>query len=137
MSINFYYEDVSDLHLNKKKLRDWFKFSIKAEGKKVGEISFIFCSDSYLLDMNKQYLDHDYYTDIITFDYVQDGIISGDIYISVDRISENADIFQVSFEEELNRIMIHGVMHLCGYADKLESEKLLMTQKEDYYLANF
>ena len=74
---------------------------------------------------------------IITFDYVQDGIISGDIYISVDRISENADIFQVSFEEELNRIMIHGVMHLCGYADKLESEKLLMTHKEDYYLANF
>jgi len=133
VSINFYYEDVSDLH----KLRDWFKFSIKAEGKKVGEISFIFCSDSYLLDMNKQYLDHDYYTDIITFDYVQNGIISGDIYISVDRISENADIFQVSFEEELNRIMIHGVMHLCGYADKLESEKLLMTQKEDYYLANF
>ena len=104
MSINFYYEDVSDLHLNKKKLRDWFKFSIKAEGKKVGEISFIFCSDSYLLDMNKQYLDHDYYTDIITFDYVQNGIISGDIYISVDRISENADIFQVSFEEELNLV---------------------------------
>ncbi|MGD9929683.1 MAG: rRNA maturation RNase YbeY [Mangrovibacterium sp.] len=134
MSINFYYEDVADLHLDKKCLKNWITSTIKEEGKMPGELSFIFCSDPYLLEINKQYLDHDYFTDIITFDYVEGRMVSGDIFVSVDRVSENADTFQVSFSDELNRILIHGVLHLCGYADKLPQEKKIMTQKEDFYL---
>ncbi|MCW0481464.1 rRNA maturation RNase YbeY [Gaoshiqia sediminis] len=134
MSINFYYEDVADLHLDKKRLKNWITSTIKEEGKLPAELSFIFCSDPYLLEINKQYLDHDYFTDIITFDYVEGNLVSGDIFISLDRVSENADTFRVSFSEELNRILIHGVLHLCGYADKLPQEKEIMTQKEDFYL---
>lgn len=134
MSINFYYEDVADLHLDKRKLKNWITSTIKEEGKKAGELSFIFCSDPYLLEINKQYLDHDYFTDIITFDYVEGNLVSGDIFVSVDRVSENADTFGISFSEELNRILIHGVLHLCGFADKLSQEKEIMTQKEDFYL---
>jgi rRNA maturation RNase YbeY len=95
----------------------------------------IFCSDEYLLDVNKKYLNHDYYTDIITFDYVEDKIISGDIFISSDRVRENANQFNVSFEMELFRIIIHGILHLLGYKDKTKKDKSLMTEKENFYLS--
>ncbi len=135
MSVNFYYEDVKDLHLEKRKLKSWFTATIGQEKMKTGDLSFVFCSDDYLLEINRQYLDHDYFTDIITFDYVENELVSGDILISVDRVQENASDFGVSFEQELNRIMIHGVLHLCGYKDKEPTDKDIMTQKEDYYLS--
>ncbi|WP_159521229.1 rRNA maturation RNase YbeY [Sunxiuqinia indica] len=137
MSINFYFEDVEEFQLDLPKSEDWIKNTILNEGKQSGEISFVFCSDDYLLDINRQYLDHDYYTDIITFDYVEGSLISGDIFISIDRVKENADVFKVSFENELNRIIIHGVLHLLGYKDKDLKQKEVMTGKEDYYLQKF
>lgn len=137
MSINFYFEDVEEFQLDLPKSGDWIKNTILNEGKQSGEISFVFCSDDYLLDINRQYLDHDYYTDIITFDYVEGNLISGDVFISIDRVKENADVFKVSFENELNRIIIHGVLHLLGYKDKDSKQKEVMTGKEDYYLQKF
>jgi len=134
VSINFYFEEIDEFSLDLPKTIHWIEQTIQKEKKKTGEISFIFCSDEYLLEINRSYLDHDYYTDIITFDYVENGEISGDIFISVDRVQDNAEKFQVSFDNELNRIMIHGVLHLCGYKDKAVNEKKLMTSKEDYYL---
>lgn len=135
MSINFYYEDVTVLRLAKRNLRTWINLAVREESKRTGEINFIFCSDEYLLQVNQQYLEHDYYTDIITFDYVEGDIVSGDIFISTDRIKENAVIFKVSFADELNRIMIHGILHLLGYQDKEAEQKRLMTEKEDHYLS--
>lgn len=134
MSINFYTEDISGLQLAKVNLRSWIRSAIKEESKKAGDLNFIFCSDEYLLRINQQYLDHDYYTDIITFDYVTGVTVSGDIFISVDRVKENAGLYRVTFEDELNRIIIHGVLHLLGYRDKETEHKALMTEKEDYYL---
>lgn len=136
MSINFYFEDIEEFQLDLPKSRKWIKNSISNEGRQSGDITFIFCSDDYLLEINKQYLDHDYYTDIITFDYVEGDVISGDIFISIDRVRENAATFGVSFVNELNRILIHGVLHLLGYKDKSDEEKKLMTSKEDDYLEN-
>ena len=135
MSINFYYEDVNKLPLEKIKLKNWITSTIKNEGMKPGDLSFIFCSDNYLLEINKEYLQHDYLTDIITFDYVENKIVSGDIFISIDRILDNAKEFGVMFEEELKRIIIHGVLHLLGYKDKEEIEKNEMTNMEDFYLS--
>ena len=137
MSINFYFEDVEELQFDLPKTTNWINKTISNEKKKTGEISFVFCGDDYLLDINRQYLDHDYYTDIITFDYVENGLISGDIFISIDRVKENAMKYDVSLLNELNRIMIHGVLHLVGYKDKAKEEKELMTSKEDYYLKEF
>ncbi|WP_423129841.1 rRNA maturation RNase YbeY [Gaoshiqia sp. Z1-71] len=123
--------------MEKRKLKGWIRAAISEEEKIPGDLSFVFCSDSYLLEINKQYLQHDYFTDIITFDYVNEGLISGDILISVDRVRENSQQYRVEFGQELNRIMIHGVLHLCGYKDKLTKEKEIMTQKEDYYLSKW
>lgn len=134
MSIQYCVEDVSSPKIQKRKITNWIKDTIVSEGKITGDISFIFCSDDYLLEVNKQYLDHDYYTDIITFDYVADNVISGDIFISVDRVKENASEFKIEFLDELSRIIIHGVLHLLGYKDKSKKDKALMTQKEDFYL---
>ncbi len=108
---------------------------IKNEGFEVGEINYIFCDDEYLLAINQQYLNHDYYTDIITFDYTENYTISGDIYISTQRVSENAENHQVDFVHELYRVMYHGILHLCGYKDKTEAEQKQMRSKEDYYLS--
>lgn len=134
MSINFFAEDVPLPKLKKRILINWIKSVITSEEKKFGEISFIFCSDNYLLDVNKKYLNHDYYTDIITFDYVEDRIINGDIFISIDRVKENSITYNTSFQNEIHRILIHGVLHLLGYKDKLKRDKHLMTSKEDLYL---
>lgn len=137
MSINFYFEEIEEFQLDLPKSSKWIKNTISKEGCRPGDITFIFCSDDYLVEINKQYLDHDYYTDIITFDYVEGNLISGDIFISVDRVRENAATFGVSFLNELNRILIHGVLHLLGYKDKKPEEKELMTTKEDTYLLDY
>jgi len=104
------------------------------EGKSLKEIAIVFCSDEFLLDINNRFLNHDYYTDIITFDYVEDEKISGDLMISIDRVRDNALTEGVSFKEELNRVVIHGVLHLLGYGDKSSDEVLLMREKESFYL---
>jgi len=107
---------------------------VQLEDKECGPINLIFCDDEKILEVNKEYLAHDYYTDIITFDYSLNQIISGDLFISIDRVKENADLFSKSFENELMRVVFHGVLHLCGYNDKSEEDILVMRSKEDYYL---
>ncbi len=110
---------------------DWISNVIISENKSEGEINYIFCDDDYLVEINQQYLNHDTLTDIISFDYSLGNEIHGDIYISIERVRENAEEFKVPFEEELKRVMIHGVLHYCGYKDKSESDELLMRSKED------
>lgn len=113
----------------------WLTKVCSQENKKLAEVSLIFTSDDYLLNINQRYLNHDYYTDIITFDYSEDDFISGDLFISIDRVRDNASINQVDFYNELNRVIVHGVLHLCGYKDKLPTEEVLMRQKEDQMLS--
>ena len=129
------YEDVYDLSLNEIDLTNWISKVCSSENHEFGDISLIFCSDEYLLDMNRTHLDHDYYTDIITFDYTENQIVSGDLFISIDRVRDNATDFNVSFEHELHRVIIHGVLHLCGYKDKSDDEEKLMRTKENNALS--
>lgn len=133
MSILYFNEDVPFPKIKKRRTSCWIKDVIISEGKAIGNISFIFCSDDYLWEVNKKYLNHDYYTDIITFDYVEDAIINGDIFISIDRVRDNAREFSTSIINELHRVLIHGILHLIGYEDKSKEDKMLMTAKEDYY----
>lgn len=132
--INLFYEDTEVLDLNPEFFALWVSKICELEGRKAGEISVVFCSDEHLLEMNKQYLDHDYYTDIITFDYYAEDI-SGDLFISVDRLKENSQSNNVSFDNELKRVVAHGVLHLLGYGDKSEEESKLMRNKENEALA--
>jgi len=134
MSTRFHLEDIKYRLQHKTTLKAWIKTSVNAEGKEVGTINIILCSDDYLLHMNRQFLDHDYYTDIITFDYSQNNTISGDLYISLDRVKDNASKLLTPQEIELYRVIIHGVMHLCGYKDKKNNEIKTMRSKEDFYL---
>lgn len=134
MAIRFHTEDVRFTWKNKRILAQWAKESALEENRQLGEINVILCSDEYLLNMNKQFLEHDYYTDIITFDYSEGEVISGDLYISLDRVQDNALKNFVSTKNELYRVVIHGIMHLCGYKDKSKSDSELMRRKEDYYL---
>lgn len=115
----------------------WLEKIIKTEKKSLGEISYIFCDDDYLLDINIKHLNHDTYTDIITFNYCEKDLISGDIFISTERVEENAQTYQVSFHEELLRVMSHGVLHLIGYNDKTDKEEEIMRQKEDEKIKMF
>ncbi len=133
-SIEFFFEDVKSVPIHEKILVLHLNSLIKNELKLLGDISVVFCSDDYLLEMNKQYLDHDYYTDIITFDYVENKVISGDLFISIDRIVENAEKFNTTLLKELYRVVFHGVLHLIGYKDKTDGEVKLMREKENYYL---
>lgn len=135
--ILFFSEDITYTVKDKQKIRQWILETIKAEGfKRVGQLSFILCSDEYLLNINKEYLNHDTYTDIVTFDSSEvDDVIEGDIFISLERVFENAEKFSVSQPDELHRVIIHGVLHLCGYYDKKKSDKELMTSKENEYLS--
>jgi len=134
-SISFFEEDISFKLKNKAHVRNWITDTIRNEGFKLKELTYIFCSDNYLLQINQQYLDHDTFTDIITFDNSEDkGIVASDIFISIDRIRENAAKFNVSEATELHRVIIHGVLHLLGYKDKSASDKQKMTEKEDFYL---
>jgi rRNA maturation RNase YbeY len=135
-AIQFFEEDISYKLKNKTLVRQWIKDTIAAEGFKLQELTYVFCSDAYLLPMNQQYLDHDTYTDIITFDNSEEeGQIVGDIFISIERIRENAAKFGVTETQELHRVIIHGALHLLGYTDKTVVTKQKMTQKEDEYLA--
>lgn len=135
--ISYFFEDTNELSLQQSEIEKNIEKLIDTEGKMPGDISYIFCSDDYLLEINKQYLNHDYYTDVITFDYCEDGVISGDIFISVDTIKSNAQEYSVTFEKELQRVMIHGVLHLVGYKDKQEDDQKVMRSKEDEYLKLF
>ncbi len=134
-NIEFYFEEVEISGFPEKETRDWVARTIQSEGGKPGDISFIFCNDAYLLELNEQYLQHDTLTDIITFDYCEEtGLVSGDIFISLDRVRENAIELNLSPDEELKRVIIHGVLHLLGYKDKAPADEALMRQKENYYL---
>jgi probable rRNA maturation factor len=128
--INFYSE--TDFTLEAQDLySSWIKNVITSEERKTGEISYIFCDDDYLLELNKDYLNHDTLTDIITFDYSVGKIVQGDIFISIERVKENSGLFNVSFPEELRRVIVHGILHLCGYKDKTAEESKLMRLKEE------
>ena len=134
--VELFLEDINEVPgVNPEFLFAWYTNVCAVEGKELGDITVVFCSDEYLLEMNKEHLQHDYYTDIITFDYSDVDIISGDLFISVDRVRENADELNVLFFDELCRVCVHGVLHLCGYKDKSESDELLMREKEDQMLA--
>lgn len=135
-SIHFFYEDV-DFHLTTiRKAKAWLKDVINAENKKLGELNYIFCSDRFLANVNLQYLSHTTLTDIITFDTGEDvQCISGEIFISIERVKENALKFKVTFDQELHRVMVHGVLHLVGYSDKTSQQKKIMRKKEDAYLS--
>lgn len=135
--IDFNFEDIEFKLPDNSLLRNWIEYTIRNENKKLGNISYIFCSDEYLWNMNKQYLNHDYYTDIITFDYVKDDIISGDLFISYNRILDNAEKFKVLRETELLRVMIHGVLHLIGYDDVTDELEKEIHKKEDFYIDIF
>jgi len=127
--INFYSEN--DFILNDDDVyKNWINRVISSEGKRLGEISYIFCNDDYLLDINQRFLDHDTYTDIISFDDSMGNLLNGDIYISTERVHENALEFNEDFETELKRVIIHGILHYCGYKDKSEEDAALMREKE-------
>lgn len=134
MEINFFSEDIEYTLRHKKKLREWIATIVKSEKMSLNCLNFIFCSDSYLLSVNQQYLNHNYFTDVITFDYSEASVISGDIFISIDTVKSNATEYEVAFTNELYRVMAHGVLHLCGYKDSTDIEKMEMREKEDYYL---
>ncbi len=135
MPIHFFTEDVKEVRIPKRKVRTWVNQTITSYDKKLGDINYIFCSDEYLRQINIEYLDHDYYTDIITFNYNENEIVSGDIYISLERVRNNAEKFEVSFHNELQRVVIHGVLHLVGFDDKSDEEKLQMRAAEDECIA--
>ena len=134
MSVFIHLEDIEPFNLDEKKLEKVVQTLVDKESFQEGDINIIFCSDEFLLNINKEYLQHDYYTDIITFDYCEDIIVSGDLFISTDRVNDNAKEFNTGFEKELFRVIIHGVLHLIGFKDKSPEEKLKMTDKEDEYL---
>lgn len=134
-SIFYFSEDVEYEHISIIPSNLMISQAADKEKVKVDFLNYIFCSDPYLLDINKKYLAHDYFTDIITFESSEEeGVISGDIFISVDRAKENAKEYKVSLEEEIQRLIIHGLLHLIGYKDGSDEEKLIMRKKEDYYL---
>ncbi len=135
MAILFFEEDIKLKIKKKLALKKWLKYTVEKEKKSVSELNYIFCSDEYLLEMNVSYLNHDTLTDIITFDNSEEAdVITGDIFISIERVIENAKKFEVDFEDELHRVMVHGVLHLIGYKDKKKEEKEKMRAKENYYL---
>ena len=133
--VSFFTEDVRFPFRQKRFTSKWLKFVAQHEGCKLGDISVIFCSDPYILDVNKKYLQHEYYTDIITFDYCEGDVLSGDLFISVDSVRENASFYGTDFENELNRVIVHGVLHLIGYDDHTEEDIAVMRSKEDFYLS--
>jgi len=134
-SVHFYFEKVAVSLKDRNKLKRFIKSLIAREKKQLNHLNYIFCSDKALLEINRKYLDHNFYTDIITFDLSSSPKeIFADFYISVDRIKENAKSLKVSLKEELHRVMFHGVMHLCGYNDKTESQRRVMRKKEDFYV---
>ncbi|AYN00795.1 rRNA maturation RNase YbeY [Chryseobacterium sp. 3008163] len=133
--IQFFYENLQE-SVNTDYTK-WLEEIILSEEKKLGDINYVFCDDEYLLKINQDYLQHDYYTDIITFDSVKGKTISGEIFVSLQRISDNASTLSKNYEEELRRVLAHGILHLCGYKDKSEEEEQEMRSKEDFYIAKY
>ncbi|HIU55645.1 MAG TPA: rRNA maturation RNase YbeY [Candidatus Gallibacteroides avistercoris] len=134
MAIHYFAEETQVPAIKKREISRWIKAVAATYGKTTGEISYIFCNDSRILEVNRQYLQHDYYTDIITFDYTEGNRISGDIFISLDTVKSNAQEYGQRFEDELHRIIIHGILHLCGIKDKGEKERQQMTRCENQAL---
>ena len=136
MESNIYYHSECDFQLkDDESITKWLKDAIGTEDKDLGEINYIFCDDQYLLKKNQGYLQHDTFTDIITFDYTEENRLSADIFISIERVKENAITFAVPFENELRRVIIHGVLHLMGYKDKSKEDAEKMRNKENFYLS--
>lgn len=134
ISIQFFQEDVQYRIRNTRMIRQWILNSIASENKTPGEISVVLCSDNYLHKMNNNYLKHDTYTDILTFDYSETSSIAGDLFISIERVKENSKIFNKHVTDELHRVIIHGILHLCGYDDKTTKKREIMTSMENHYL---
>jgi len=126
-------ENITEINQNKK----WLNQVISNEDKEEGDITYIFCDDDYLLEKNIRFLNHNTLTDVITFDYCEGNYVNGDIFISIERVKENSEVFKVDFLTELNRVMVHGLLHLLGYKDKTERESNLMRKKENYYLSKY
>ena len=134
--INFFYEDTGFELIHKEIITSWIEHTIQSENHKLSEINYVFCSDEYLHQINVDYLQHDYYTDIITFDNSEEkGIVESDIFVSVERVQDNAQDQGIPFEDELRRVIIHGVLHLLGYNDKSDTEQATMREKENAYLS--
>ena len=132
--IRYFQEDIR-FELKQKMLNNrWLNMVAGSEMRRLGAINIIFCSDNYILDVNMKYLQHDYFTDIITFDYCEKDVLSGDLFISIDSVRENAQFYGTEFADELNRVMVHGLLHLIGYDDHSEADIAVMRQKENYYL---
>lgn len=133
--VRYFIQDTDFLFKRRAVHNAWLKAVAVEENCRLGEISVIFCSDAYLLDMNKKYLGHDYFTDIITFDYSEGELLSGDLFISVDTVRSNAAFYSAKFDDELDRVIVHGLLHLIGYDDHSEEEFAAMKEKENYYLS--
>lgn len=131
--LTFHFEEIDKIKLSTY-LKSWLTDAASKENKQIGAINFIFCDDNYLLKVNQDYLNHDTFTDIITFDYCEGDVLNSDIFISLERVEENANELSINFIDELERVCIHGILHLCGYLDKKEEDALIMRQKEDFYL---
>ena len=133
--ISYYLEDIDFVFKAKVLTNKWLRLVVESEIRRIGNISIIFCSDNYVLDINQKFLQHDYFTDIITFNYNEDDKISGDLFISIDSVRENSLEFGIDFNDELNRVIVHGILHLIGYDDHSEEEITEMRAKENYYLS--
>ena len=135
--IDFSLEEVNVPGLDSEHFALWLEQVIVDEGFEAGDVNLIFCSDEALLKMNIDFLQHDYYTDIITFDYCEENVVSGDLFISIDRVQDNSVVLKTDYDSELKRVCVHGVLHLCGYKDKTEDDENQMRAKEDFYLKKY
>lgn len=133
--VSYFFENTDFLFKGKVKNNRWLKIVAESEIRKLGDINIIFCSDNYILDINQRFLGHDYFTDIITFDYCEGEKLSGDLFVSVDSVRENSVEYGTTFNEELCRVMVHGVLHLIGYDDHTKAQQKQMREKENYYLS--
>ena len=133
--ITYHFEQTKFVFRQKTLTSKWLRLVAESEIRRIGDISIIFCSDNYILDINQKYLQHDYFTDIITFDYREGDRLSGDLFISVDSVGENAVEYGTEFNEELNRVIVHGLLHIIGYDDHTDEETAVMRAKENYYLS--
>ena len=133
--ISYFYEDTDFVFKGKVKNSKWLRLVAESEIRRIGDLNIIFCSDNYILDINQKYLQHDYFTDIITFDYCEGDKLSGDLFISVDSVRENSLEYSTEFPDELNRVIVHGLLHLIGYDDHTDEDIKMMRKKENYYLS--
>ncbi|MCQ2134628.1 MAG: rRNA maturation RNase YbeY [Bacteroidales bacterium] len=132
--VSYFFEQTKFQFKQRRLNNAWLRLVAESEVKKLGQINIIFCSDNYILDINQKFLQHDYFTDIITFDYCEGNVLSGDLFISVDSVKENSVFYKTEFEEELNRVIVHGLLHLIGYDDHCDEDIKVMREKENYYL---